>query len=216
MAFSTFTSFLPFYTGAIPLYQRLSTQDPVTAGTGPIFLDNINCNLTVNRLIDCPRGGNLRVNQTNNCNHNKDVGVRCEPIGFRGEPCTFLSVNTHLVNALLIWVLARGGPHSYVTLPIFFDVRMWCLLHTSPSQEAKHAHKKLHIESCLLFSMLDVCQTGQLRLVGGANPRQGRVEICYYNQWGTVCDDAFGALEARVICGIIGYSNTSMTCLMSV
>ncbi len=57
--------------------------------------------------------------------------------------------------------------------------------------------------------VLDVCQNGQIRLAGGNNPREGRVEVCYYNQWGTVCDDAFGFFEAKVICKQLGFANTS-------
>ena len=32
------------------------------------------------------------------------------------------------------------------------------------------------------------------------------MEICYDNQWGTVCDDSFGSPEAKVICKQLGYS----------
>ena len=50
------------------------------------------------------------------------------------------------------------------------------------------------------------CNDGDIRLVGGSVARQGRVEICYNNQWGTVCDDFFGSPEARVVCRQLGYS----------
>lgn len=33
------------------------------------------------------------------------------------------------------------------------------------------------------------------------------MEICYHNQWGTVCDDLFSSPEAMVICRQLGYSN---------
>ncbi len=49
-----------------------------------------------------------------------------------------------------------------------------------------------------------VCNQGDIRLVGGANTRQGRVEVCNNNAWGTVCDDAFGAAEATVVCTQLG------------
>lgn len=46
---------------------------------------------------------------------------------------------------------------------------------------------------------------GMLRLVGGAVPGEGRLEILFDEEWGTVCDDAFGAEEALVACRQLGF-----------
>ena len=43
----------------------------------------------------------------------------------------------------------------------------------------------------------------------GATSLEGRVEICQSNAYGTVCDDFFDELEAKVVCGQLGYTGDS-------
>ena len=53
------------------------------------------------------------------------------------------------------------------------------------------------------------CTQGAIRLQGGTTTTQGRVEICNNNVWGTVCDDLWGATDARVACRQLGLPSTS-------
>ena len=55
------------------------------------------------------------------------------------------------------------------------------------------------------------CTEGDIRLVGGSNNHEGRVEVCHDNEWGTVCDDLWSDIDGSVACRQLGYSFVRVT-----
>ena len=59
--------------------------------------------------------------------------------------------------------------------------------------------------------------------MGGKTTREGRVEICFNNIWGSVCDDGWDARDAGVACSQLGFqavgeilinNHTYITCIL--
>ena len=63
-----------------------------------------------------------------------------------------------------------------------------------------------------IINFSTACTQGALRLQGGT-ANSGRVEICNNNVWGTVCDDLWGNVDARVACRQLGFAATGSVSL---
>ena len=82
------------------------------------------------------------------------------------------------------------------------------------SPESNAIVSLLQIYAICYFVGLGVCNNGEVRLVNGASEMEGRVEICFDETWGTVCDTLWSTNDATVVCRQLGFSRTGIYCKM--
>ncbi|XP_036196865.1 galectin-3-binding protein isoform X2 [Myotis myotis] len=61
----------------------------------------------------------------------------------------------------------------------------------------------------LLVAGTQGVRDGDMRLANGDAPNEGRVEIFYGGQWGTVCDNLWDLVDASVVCRALGFENAT-------
>ena len=57
------------------------------------------------------------------------------------------------------------------------------------------------------FFCLECSTPGEIKLVNGnrTDGNEGRLEICFGGQWGTVCDNLWDYYDAEVVCKQLGF-----------
>ncbi|KAL3870309.1 hypothetical protein ACJMK2_038385 [Sinanodonta woodiana] len=200
-------------------------------GSGPIWLNQVNCNGSETNLADCQNGGW----GPQSCSHSEDAGVICGRIpGFSARLMGGSSANEGRVEVLFVGIwgtvcddewddrdaavvcrmlnfssghATREGTFSPGSGRIWFN-RFNCIGNETNLADCKHAGFKRH--GCSHSEDAGVLcghiPSSHVRIMGGNSVNIGRVEILLAGQWGTVCDDLWDDNDATVFCRMLGFS----------
>ncbi|XP_038074969.1 scavenger receptor cysteine-rich domain superfamily protein-like [Patiria miniata] len=116
----------------------------------------------------------------------QDAQVACRQMGFPGA-----------IQA------TQGGISWFGNGPILLD-DVACTGYETDLENCQHGGIGNH--NCFFFEDAGVICNPRVRLVGGSNIMEGRVEVFWNGAWGTVCDDSWDPNDATVICRELGYA----------
>lgn len=185
------------------------------AGTGPIFLTNVQCTGSETELNDC-----IAIYDTENSSHNKTAGVICQNVRLVGGGAYYGRLEVYTggrwgtvcddywdLDDTNVVCNQLGFPGAYKTDhaqgqgvgDIVMD-NVECYGRESNIMHCRHitAHNCNHGEDVSVE-----CQS--LRLTASGRYYEGRVEKFINGAWATACDDGWDFNEAIVVCKQLGF-----------
>ncbi|XP_078663425.1 uncharacterized protein LOC144906732 [Branchiostoma floridae x Branchiostoma belcheri] len=192
-------------------------------GSGPIWMVYVGCTGGETSISQCSHNGW----GVHNCGHHEDVGVICTnnvrlvggnaddkgrvEVLYNGQWGTICDDNWDTSDAQVVCRqlgypgadAARASAHfGQGSGPIWMD-DVGCT--GGETSISRCSHNGWGVHNCQHSEDAGADCTSNVRLVGGSDPHEGRVEVLYNGQWGTICDDDWDFNDARVVCRELGY-----------
>jgi len=194
------------------------------AGSGQIWLENVQCSGTETSIGDCQHSGwgSYR------CRHDNDISVSCITVrlvaghpnpqegrlevyhnGIWGTVCR----NRFTPAAARVVCRMRGykdtgqyigNRHGAGSGQIWLD-NVRCSGTETDIADCQHSDWSNH--TCSHDEDVSVSCFNEVRLVGNSRSK-GRLEVYHNGTWGTVCDNGFSDTAARVVCYSLGQGRT--------
>nr|XP_058957417.1 deleted in malignant brain tumors 1 protein-like [Pocillopora verrucosa] len=201
-------------------------------GSGKIWMDQVKCFGDERRLSDCSFPGWER----HNCKHSEDAGVICMLVRLIGGSNPFegrvevfhagswgtvcddywtiedANVVCHQLGFERASKAVTSARFGEGTGNIWMD-DVNCGGNERKLSECKHQgwgkHDCGHSKDAGAICIMPV------RLAGGSNPSEGRVEVFHNGSWGTVCNDFWTIKNANVVCRQLGFTGGALSAITS-
>ncbi|XP_049329314.1 deleted in malignant brain tumors 1 protein-like isoform X1 [Astyanax mexicanus] len=188
------------------------------SGSGPIWMDNVECRESESILKNCKSAGWGK----HNCNHPKDAGVICSRVRLvGGSHCSGRVEVLHGESWVTVCdsdfdqqdaeVVCRelgcGSPVEVLGAAAFgrgegpvWSEELQCRGNESQIHFCPKSSSLKH--NCSHDNDVGLACSGhtQARLMNGSDSCSGRVELQYLSEWGTVCDVSWDMRAASVLC----------------
>uniref|UniRef100_A0A8D2LII5 Soluble scavenger receptor cysteine-rich domain-containing protein SSC5D n=1 Tax=Varanus komodoensis TaxID=61221 RepID=A0A8D2LII5_VARKO len=188
-------------------------------GSGPIWMEGVNCTGEEAFLRDCPQGPWGQ----HSCDHSQDASVECSGrnlwvrlVNGRSRCSGRIEVFHNQENAQVVCrELACGGALA-AHQKAHFGIRkgpIWlpdviCEGTEAFLKQCPTNHQETH---CYHNNAAGVVCSGNVsvRLASSSSRCAGRVEVFHNNEWGTICNTGWDLQDAQVVCQELGCGNVS-------
>ena len=106
----------------------------------------------------------------------------------------------------ITWLIHRSWVYSIIMNSIIQSSAFFLLCFVNWVQGKRFNIELRHEKVAVLFYLPAQCEDDSVRLTGGPNEFEGRVEICVGGNWGQVCAMQWTSGDAEVVCRQLGHS----------